>query len=252
MHNLFSMLLALTYVSRQDSVMQKLILFIITYFVLSNVSVCAQVRIILTAALADRHYELRKEQYIESFNLLYGYGYENVYVVESLKKQGPTFLDDYSYNVFYSHANNPSLLPGYNESVTLLDALYHFNFDPDDIIIKLTGRHHFVSDEFLRYVEKYQLEADMFVKVQNPRELHTIAFGMRCKYLIQMCEWFNKIFPTIKNPRRTPLEMLENSFVRPLEQKGIMRVHYVEKLGVRARLHGSTTAPDIEDRYVYR
>ncbi len=181
-----------------------------------------------------------------------GHGYENVYVVESLKKQGPTFLDDYSCNVFYSQANNPKLLPGYNESVTLLDALYHFNFDPDDMIIKLTGRHHFISDEFLRYVEEHQSSVDAFFKVHNPRELFSVAFAMRCKYLIEMCEHFNRLFPTIKNPRRTPLEMLQDAFVRPREKNGLISVHYVQNLGVRAQFLGSTTAPEIGFGYAYR
>lgn len=232
----------------------KIALIMVGLFVCNGIE--SVVRIILTAALADRYYDLRKTQYLESFRLLKSHGYENVYVVESLKKQGPTFLDDCSSNVFYSQANNPHILPGYNEAITLLDALYHFGFDPEDIIIKLTGRHQFVSDEFLKYVHENP-DGDIFVKAHNlqeqsPHEVHTLAFAMRCKYLIQMCEWVKQIVPTLPNPRRTPLEMLQCSFISQLKSNPTVKIHYVQTLGVRAHMLGSTTFPEAGDDYNYR
>ena len=107
----------------------------IAFFALHSTK--AEVRVILTAALTNNHFELRKNQYIKSLDILSSYDYQNPYIVEALKKTGPTFLDEYSTNVFYSTCNNPSLKNhGVNEARSLLEALNYFEFADDDIILK--------------------------------------------------------------------------------------------------------------------
>jgi len=154
----------------------------------------AEIRIVLTAALSDYCYDMRKEQYIKSFNALYRYGYKDFYIVEALKKEGHTFLDDYCDNVFYSQANLADKPVGYNEAATLLDALYYFDFAPDDIIVKLTGRHSFATNALIKRAET--MTSDALFKQCNKKELtwYTVAFAMRCDELIKMLEWITHNF----------------------------------------------------------
>ena len=57
------------------------ILFLFLLVFLINLSIFPQIRIILSAALPDAYFEVRKQQYITSFNILAKYGYKDVYVV---------------------------------------------------------------------------------------------------------------------------------------------------------------------------
>lgn len=149
-----------------------------------------KIRIVLSAALTDAHYEFRKQQYIEAFNTLEKYGYKDVYVVEALKQQGPTFLDTYTKNVFYSSVNDPKFKNnGINEARTLLEGIYHFNFGPDDMIIKLTGRYRLLSSYFLQLVHDNP-DYDVFIKFFERNEpcAMTFCFAMRCKFFQEMYE----------------------------------------------------------------
>ncbi len=220
----------------------RLSIFFILGFFVSVVS--AEIKIVLTAALVDGHYEFRKNQYIESFNRLKMYGYKNFYIVESIKK-APTFLEDYTNNVFYSQANDPIVPPGLNEARTLLDALYYFGFDDEDIIIKLTGRHQFISDIFLKQVENNP-EINLFVKKRGGDAIYTIAFAMRCKYLKKMLEGLD--YNLMLAPFFYDLETVINLFVKDKKWNGIL---YVDTLGVKANVFGSTTAPEMDNIYFF-
>ena len=201
----------------------------------------AKVRVYLSAALTDDHHEFRKEQYIKSFNILaeYGYGYDDIYVVESLKKQGPTFLENYSKHVFYSTVNNPSAKDnGVNEANTMLEGSYYFDFDPEDMIIKLTGRHHFISDDFLRLVEN-NTDYDAIVKIlPHAPIMHCICFAMKCKH-------FQEMFKTMDyNPRSwVNLETATRKYIDRKVKQGNFKVLFIDKLGIKAVLFGSSTAP---------
>ena len=198
----------------------------------------AKTKILLTAALTDSYYsELRKLQYITSFQHLanYGYGYHDFYIVESLQKNEPTFLDSYCKNVLYSQLNSPDMPVGYNEITTLLDALYYFNFDPDDIIIKLTGRHSFYNNTFIKQAENMTCDA-LFrhcSKVQGT--FYTVAFAMRCDRLIDMCEW-------IKNNFLKPMN-LEHHVCLYCAQAKNLNLKFVNRLYVRCNTVGSLSWP---------
>ena len=94
----------------------------------------SQLRIVCTAALLQDKFEMRKNEYIKCFQILAMYGYKNPYIIEALKGKGPTFLDRYSSNVFYSKAHDFNVKDirnkGINEARTLLDGFKHFNFHP--------------------------------------------------------------------------------------------------------------------------
>lgn len=211
------------------------IIFALTY----GVREYAQIRVVLTAALTDAYYEFRKAQYIESLELLASYGYQNVYIVEALKKHGPTFLDDYSNNVFYSLANDlTSRNQGTNEARTSLDGTYHFKFAPEDMIIKLTGRHHLLSGYFLKLVENNP-DFDAFVKVDGDGNVYTVCFAMRCKYYQEMYEQMDYHF---MEKNWVNLEYMVGYYIKHKIRDGNFKVYYVDKLDVTADNFGSSTA----------
>ncbi len=138
------------------------VMFAIT-IILSS-SVCAEVKpikVLYTSAIIPKDYESRKECYIRNLQLLKQYGCD-VYVVESCQT-GPTFLDEFCDHVCYTQSNDPTALPSYNEAHSMAIGLQHFNFDPDEMIIKVTGRYVLEKDEFISLVRN-NLDADVIAR----------------------------------------------------------------------------------------
>ena len=207
-----------------------------------------QTRLLLSAALADNHYEFRKNQYIDAFTALAKYGYKDLYIVEALTKSGPTFLDNYSHNVFYATCNNSGIKnQGINESKTILEALDYYNFDPDDMIIKITGRHCFISDYFLKLVENNSTY-DAFVKICHglmpswaDGMVPTMCFAMKCKYLHEMYE---QIDYTQMLEQDIPIEWIVADYISRKTQEGTFNVYFVDKIDIRVNAFASYACPD--------
>lgn len=205
----------------------------------------SKVRIVLTAALVPSYYEVRKKQYIESLSLLSTYGYNNPYIIEAVKKQGPTFLDEYSINVFYATVNNSQAKNhGANECRSFLQGLVHFNFEPDDIIVKLTGRYNLLSDNFIKLI-KNNPEHDMFIKPFGYAPgLCSACFAMRYKHLITM---LNNLNYTAMDNNTTYLEREIEQYVKAAEKENILKVWYVKSLDLQAHMLGSSNDPSLGD-----
>lgn len=208
----------------------------------------AEIRIVLTAALTDAYFEFRKNQYIESFTILRNYDYETFYIVEALRKKGPTFLDEYCSNVFYATVNKPHYINnGVNEVATFLEGLYHFNFDDEDMIIKITGRHQLTSDHLLRLVENNP-DYDAFVKVNADGNVFTLGFAMKCKHFKEMFGRLN--FDRLGKTMR-PIEYDVGDYIKLKVKQGNFKVYYVDKLYMKANIFGSSTAPGAPEQIKY-
>jgi hypothetical protein len=202
----------------------------------------AEIRILFSAALVDAHFALRKQQYLESFAQLakYGYGYEDIYVVEAIKKKGPTFLEQYAQQVFYASVNNPRYKNnGINEARTILEGCYYFNFSPEDMIIKVTGRHHFISDHFLQMV-KNNMDCDAIVKMNESGDVWTLAFAMKYKHLKNMLEHIDY---TAMERRWINLETEVARYIQRKTKEGNFNVLYADRLDIKATFDGSSTSP---------
>lgn len=180
-------------------------------------SMQSKIRVVCTTALIPDKYEERKKQYIHSLQKLQTMGCD-FYVVESCKK-GPTFLDEYCNNVCYTQSNNPSWAKGkgnygLNEVLSLTIGLQHFNFDPDDMIIKLTGRYALEKDEFIRLVENNP-QADAFLRAWNDSDAYTGLFAIRLKYLV---DFLNSI--DFVKMERTPIEHVFGRYITQLRANG--------------------------------
>ncbi|HEX2978574.1 MAG TPA: hypothetical protein VHO47_05625 [Candidatus Babeliales bacterium] len=196
--------------------------------------------IVLTAALADNNFEFRKQQYIKAFKTLKKYRYKKFYIIEALKKNGPTFLDEYSKNVFYSGANNFSLRDkGLNEGITMLEGLRHFRFDTDDMIIKLTGRWCLVSKYFLKLVKKNRNKYHAIAKVCNKYAL-TQCFAMRYAQFLKMLQSFDY---HALDQKGITIERAVGGYLADKAASGELRVLFIDKLDIGVDPFGSTTYP---------
>ncbi len=194
-----------------------------------------QIRIILSAALLDSEFDVRKGHYIKSINALREYGYENPYIVDSVKPKGPTFLDDYSTHVLYSHVNDARLLnKGVNEASSLIAAFKHFDFNDDDMIIKMTGRYYFASRNFLDAVEQNP-NVDAFVRVEKNGNILTGCFGLRCKYFKEMLDSIN-----LERMEKdlVCIETLVGNYLIRARMEHDLSILYLDKLHIAANVWG--------------
>ncbi len=207
-------------------------------------NIYSQVRLILTAALSDAHFAWRKSQYIKSFNQIYTYGYRknDFYIVEALKKHGPTFLDEYCNHVYYAQNNNPNFKNnGINEAITLLEAFNHFNFNDDDIIIKMTGRHFLMNDNFLTIVKKNQNDTDAVILYREKDHcVATTLIAMKYKYFREFLENLNY---TLMEQNWIVLERAVGEYIERKMKDSHFKIIFVSNLGIEANIFGSTTAP---------
>jgi hypothetical protein len=195
----------------------------------------AEIRILLTAALLDNEFELRKGHYIKSLDILKKYGYANPYIVDSIKPKGPTFLDDYSANVLYSHVNDATLLnKGVNEAASLIAALNHFNFNEEDLIVKMTGRYYFASRNFLTAVEQNP-EVDAFVHLEKNGNVRTSCIALRGKYFKEFLQGLT--LATMEKELVCIETAMSNYLIRACAEHG-MRVHYFDTLHIAANVWG--------------
>ena len=170
-----------------------------------------------------------------------------MYVIEALKKQGPTFLDDFSKNVFYATTNDPRFTnQGTNEARTCLEGIDYFKFDPEDIILKITGRYQLKSDRIFKIIQDNP-GFDAYVKLSGNGDVFTACFAMGCKY-------FREIYMQIDFDRmernRINLETEVANYIKKKVETCNFKVYYVDMLDVEANLFGSSACPGIPENTV--
>lgn len=205
-------------------------------------STLTQVRVVLTTALTNNFYDVRKAQYLESFRRYAQFGYRNLYIIEGFKRNGPTFLNLHSKNVFYASVQDPTLEPinnGINEAKTFLQGLINFKFHPEDMIIKITGRYHLLSDYFLKLVENNQ-DFDLIAKFTDDGYVLTLGIAMKCKYFIEM---YKNIDYAQMERDHIPLEIEVMKYIEKKRKSRNFKVFATQKLDIKANLYGNSTFP---------
>jgi hypothetical protein len=217
---------------------KKLILFLVVFMplVLFPQRPKNSIKVVCSAALIERDYERRKQEYIKGLSIIRGYGYEP-YVIEACAKHGPTFLETCVLpgRVFYSSVNNPKLKnKGVNEAATMLEGFYHFAFNDDDMIIKVTARYYLVSDYFITLAEENP-ECDAFVLMDpiypGSGNVITGCFALRYKYFKEMFETLD--FVGLEKEFRC-LETDVARYIQKIEKQGA-KIMRVKKLDLLAR-----------------
>lgn len=201
------------------------------------------IKILCTAALIPNDYESRKNQYIQSLLLLKRHGCDP-YLVESVAP-GPTFLDEYCNHVCYTHSNNTTFKSkGLNEALSMLIGLKKFKFDPNDTIIKFTGRYQLASDEFIRLAEDNP-DADAIVRAWNTWDAYTALFAMKTKYLLDFLE--NYIDYKKLHYVDFCIEHLFGSYIEKMKQEGA-KIIYIPRVYDYLPIATATRGLSIDDR----
>ncbi len=186
--------------------------------------------ILYTAAVINFQFDFRKNEYMRCLNLLHDYWYEP-YIVEACSK-APTFLEQHCKNVYYSQVNNASLKnKGTNEAKSMIQALNHYNFNDNDLIIKLTGRYYFKSDSFLRLVEATP-DIDGYVTL-DPRTFFSFTgcYGLRCKYFKEM---LNSIDLNRMEREMIDVEHIVIDYMRKIEKERGAKIMYLDEVDVKS------------------
>jgi hypothetical protein len=222
-----------------------MILPVLLISIILQSTIYSQIRLILTAALPDAHFAWRQKQYLESFKRLYRYGYRknDFYIVEALRKHGPTFLRNHCDNVYYAKNNNPHFKNnGINEAITLLEAFNYFNFDDEDMIIKMTGRYWLMNNNFFTLVHSLQNSVDAIVcwykEPQHRGAVYTSLIAMKCKYFKEMIAEFDY---DAMDQQWTVLEHAVGGYLRHKVANSNFKLLTTDTLGIEAHFFGSTT-----------
>jgi hypothetical protein len=142
--------------------------------------------VLYTAALIDNQYEMRKQEYLYSFQILKQF--KTVpYILESCKIS--SFFDYLETPLLYTQTNDICLKnKGINEAMALLKGLKHFAFPQDQMLVKLTGRYFFTSPKFFTLIQNHP-EMDAFVKRSyGSSSIFTGCFALRHQFFQQFLE----------------------------------------------------------------
>ena len=176
-----------------------------------------RIKIVCTSAQKPQGYEERKKQYMHALSLLKNKYDFDFYLVESIAN-GPTFLDEYCNHICYTHSNDASLVNyGINEAISLIMAFKEFNFDPDTMIVKLTGRYPLENDEFIKIVEQ-NMDADIIARTWHEGDACTGLFAIRLKYFVDFLT--NHIDFKTMEACSIPLEHFFGAYITKIEKDG--------------------------------
>lgn len=147
-------------------------------------------KVICTAALIPQQYEMRKQEYLHTLENLKNLGVVP-YIVEACTKA--SFFDDSGCPVFYPGVNDPNLKnKGVNEARLLQEGLKHFQFNDNDMILKITGRYYFDDGYFINTVRENP-QYDAFVRRPESDPAYTFAgcYAFRCRIFKQFLSELN-------------------------------------------------------------
>lgn len=195
-------------------------------------------------------YEERKQEYINGINAIiretkYLEDKVKLIIIENNGKR-PTFLDNLNCDVFYTKNNSQKVFvekkgyiqnKGYKEIQDVFDCIKAYNIQPDDFIVKHTGRYLLQNDSLfiqeLKNVDNY----DCMIRYGNfdskeptkPVEDMCICglIGMRCKYVSEM-----------KIPTTGPNLSIETVWARMSFTIPTERIKIFAKLGFEAYIDG--------------
>jgi hypothetical protein len=190
----------------------------------------SHIPVIYTAAVLEKSYEMRKKEYLHALEVLEKFGVAP-YILESC--QAGSFFDETTAAVFYTKTNNYSLRnKGVNEAKALLCGLPQLGLDPDQIVVKITGRYFFTEPTLFDLIDQYP-EIDAFVKRPlNSLSTFTGCFALRSRLLHQFLLGldFQKMEKEMIN--------IEDELTRFLERNPNIRVLNIDTLDVTANIFG--------------
>lgn len=183
------------------------------------------VKILYTAAIIKDQTPERQAEYEKSIQVLNSYWYEP-YIVEACV-MGPTFFNDIAQYVCYTQTNLDVRNKGVNEVRSIRRGLMDFNFDDDDMIVKITGRYFFKNDLLLRMIEDNP-DVDGFISIYTMTHFaFTGCFALRYKYFKEI---MNKISLVQMEQYWIDVERVIMDYVRSIENDQSARIKYIDEL----------------------
>lgn len=148
-------------------------------------------KLLLTSAIIEAHYDERKNEYLESVSYIDSIGLKNyVFFIETILSKDH-FIEDLQIPVFYSNTHLDYLRnKGVKEILALAKFLNSIEIVEDEMIIKLTGRYRFISDFFIKEVEKQ--EYDLYYTTRDFQSFFG-CFAIRKKYFIEFINSLNLV-----------------------------------------------------------
>jgi hypothetical protein len=147
---------------------------------------------------AERSEEERKELYmraiLKNIEILSKYPQIKIIIVEN-NGNGNTYLNvfqqKFGISILYTNYNKHNYYhKGYAEMYDMKAVIKEFNIQDDDMIIKMTGRYHCVTNHFIDIVVNKESMCDAFFKFYNvcfkrymKNDCILGAFALRAKYL---------------------------------------------------------------------
>ena len=216
----------------------RIVFFVGLFFSLCQGSFLAaepspQMKILYTSAQIPYLYEERRSEYIRTLEGLRDFGFaDQVYIAESTG--GPrTFFENYSDRVFYANVQPLSFTnKGVKEGMAMLSAFDFFQFDDEDMIVKLTGRYYFKNDDFFKLL-KANPQVDVFASyLESPNRVQTGCFAMRAKYFKQMLQ---EIDFRHMDHHRVDIERILGAFIKKMISEN-RNVQNVDKFQIVANI----------------
>lgn len=193
--------------------------------------------ILSTAALIPFKEEERKEEYIAGtknhIRMVSGFMDGEVRVVESTGNYIPSFFETLlpEDDIVYTKTNNSNLRnKGVNEGVSMRAGLIEFfrngKIDPNECVVKITGRYQFEEDIFVRtaveLIEKKNSH-DVVAYLHPDGQLFTGCYAARAKHMLEFVDSVD--YQTIES-RMINIESVCAYWA------SVQRTHIVNKLGV--------------------
>ncbi len=202
----------------------------IFFFLLFFGSLFGEIHLIFTSALVQNNYEARKIEYLRSLSALKNYGVDP-WIIEA------THINDSFYNrlsnhVLYPRRNIYRSNIGANELLSIRSSFPHFQFDDEDVVVKLTGRY-WLFQPTLFNVIRDQPNYDVYLKkwFGNGWFEFTGCFAMKWKHFKKMLETAD---PQSMEMNYIAFEEIVARYVKENNLKSLI----LENLDVLCRING--------------
>lgn len=191
-------------------------------------------KIFYTTALINNKFEHRKKEYLASLDTLFNMGYKP-YIVDACTKTKKSFFGKHCNTVFYAGINDYSLRnKGVNEIKSMIEVCKYYQFKDKDMIVKLTGRYKFNSDEFLKLIEDNP-QIDGWFSKDHTQQVRSGCFALRYKYLNQ---FLKNTDLRLMEQRMINFEFLLGQYAEKIRNQGV-NIRYVESLNLTANIFGT-------------
>lgn len=190
------------------------------------------IKILFTSSLISSDYELRKTQYINSYNNLLKYASpDQINILECFSDSIDFFMNLKSKTYISKNKKNNLKNKGAKECICLKEFFENTNSDENDLYIKITGRYSLDSDWFFEQINN-NLEFDFYGKLMdNNQQIFTGLFAIKSKLFKDFLNWLDidKMEINMIN-----FEKLLKNYIDSSNSKSL----YLEKLDLTAPIYG--------------